>query len=47
MTRRLLITGGAGFIGSALIHHLAGESDVEILCVDRLTYAGRRPDRPA
>jgi dTDP-glucose 4,6-dehydratase len=42
MTRRLLITGGAGFIGSALLHHLAAETDAEILCLDKLTYAGRR-----
>ena len=42
MTRRLLITGGAGFIGSALLHHLAETTDAEVLCVDRLTYAGRR-----
>src|SRR5271170_6792425 len=37
---RLLITGGAGFIGSALIRHLIAESEHEIICVDRLTYAG-------
>jgi dTDP-glucose 4,6-dehydratase len=42
MTRRLLITGGAGFIGSALLHHLVQTTDAEVLCVDRLTYAGRR-----
>jgi dTDP-glucose 4,6-dehydratase len=37
---RLLITGGAGFIGSALIRHLIVESEHEVLCVDKLTYAG-------
>lgn len=42
MTQRLLITGGAGFIGSALLHHLVGGTDAEVLCVDKLTYAGRR-----
>lgn len=42
MTQRLLITGGAGFIGSALLHHLARETDAEVLCLDKLTYAGRR-----
>jgi dTDP-glucose 4,6-dehydratase len=42
MTARILITGGAGFIGSALLHHLVGETGVEVLCLDKLTYAGRR-----
>src|SRR5271167_2087203 len=37
---RLLITGGAGFIGSALIRYLIAESEHEIICVDKLTYAG-------
>ena len=38
---RLLITGGAGFIGSALIRHLLTASPHEIACnVDKLTYAG-------
>src|ERR1700761_7959557 len=42
MAARLLITGGAGFIGSALLHHLGRETDAQILCLDKLTYAGRR-----
>jgi dTDP-glucose 4,6-dehydratase len=42
MSARILITGGAGFIGSALLHHLARETDAEVLCLDKLTYAGRR-----
>jgi dTDP-glucose 4,6-dehydratase len=37
---RLLITGGAGFIGSAFIRHLIAESEHELICVDKLTYAG-------
>jgi dTDP-glucose 4,6-dehydratase len=37
---RLLITGGAGFIGSALIRQLLSETDYEIANVDKLTYAG-------
>jgi dTDP-glucose 4,6-dehydratase len=37
---RIFVTGGAGFIGSALIRHLIGESDHEILNLDKLTYAG-------
>jgi dTDP-glucose 4,6-dehydratase len=38
--QRVLITGGAGFIGSALIRHLICNSDVRILNIDALTYAG-------
>src|SRR4051812_25501091 len=36
----LLITGGAGFIGSALVRLLFGERQVRIVNVDKLTYAG-------
>lgn len=38
--KTLLITGGAGFIGSALIRHLIRNSDYHILNLDKLTYAG-------
>ncbi|MCX8499672.1 MAG: dTDP-glucose 4,6-dehydratase [Caulobacteraceae bacterium] len=37
---KILITGGAGFIGSALLRHLINESDHEVLNLDKLTYAG-------
>ena len=36
---RFLVTGGAGFIGSAVCRHLVGAGD-EVLNVDKLTYAG-------
>lgn len=35
-----MITGGAGFIGSAVIRHIIKNTDHEILNVDKLTYAG-------
>lgn len=37
---KILITGGAGFIGSAVIRHLIAETDATIINVDKLTYAG-------
>src|SRR5262245_43884639 len=37
---KILVTGGAGFIGSALVRHLIGYTDHEVLVVDKLTYAG-------
>jgi dTDP-glucose 4,6-dehydratase len=37
--RRVLVTGGAGFIGSALVRHLV-ESGYEVVNLDKLTYSG-------
>ena len=37
---RILVTGGAGFIGSALIRHLMQNTQHQVLNVDKLTYAG-------
>ncbi len=37
---RILVTGGAGFIGSALVRHLIDHTDHEVLNLDKLTYAG-------
>src|SRR5271168_712915 len=39
MARRILVTGGAGFIGSALCRYLIAETDCRLLNVDKLTYA--------
>ena len=38
--RTVLVTGGAGFIGSALVRHLAARPGLRVVNVDKLTYAG-------
>ncbi len=35
----ILVTGGAGFIGSNFLHHLVTVTDEQIICIDKLTYA--------
>ena len=37
---KILVTGGAGFIGSALCRFLIGETDADVVNLDKLTYAG-------
>ncbi|MCP4047177.1 MAG: dTDP-glucose 4,6-dehydratase [Gammaproteobacteria bacterium] len=37
---KILVTGGAGFIGSAVIRYLVSETDCEVINLDKLTYAG-------
>ena len=37
---RVLVTGGAGFIGSAVCRHFILDLDHEVIVVDKLTYAG-------
>jgi len=39
---KIIVTGGAGFIGSAFINYLLDNFECDVLCVDKLTYAGRR-----
>ena len=40
MARRFLITGGAGFIGSAVVRHLVSRTAHSVMVVDNLTYSG-------
>ena len=39
MIATLLVTGGAGFIGTAVVRHLLAETDMAVINVDKLTYA--------
>ncbi|GAA3597516.1 dTDP-glucose 4,6-dehydratase [Agrococcus terreus] len=38
----LLVTGGAGFIGSNFVHHVVEHTDHDVVVLDKLTYAGDR-----
>ncbi|KMQ79599.1 dTDP-glucose 4,6-dehydratase [Edwardsiella ictaluri] len=38
--RRILVTGGAGFIGSAVVRHIIMDTTDSVVVVDKLTYAG-------
>ena len=40
MRSRFIVTGGAGFIGSALVRHLVRDFGATVLVIDKLTYAG-------
>ena len=39
---RIIVTGGAGFIGSSFINYLKENYKCEILCIDKLTYAANK-----
>lgn len=40
MAKKILVTGGAGFIGSAVIRHIIGHTGDSVINLDKLTYAG-------
>jgi len=40
MSKKILITGGAGFIGSALIRYIINKTNNSVINIDKLTYAG-------
>ena len=40
MSKKIIVTGGAGFIGSALVRHLISNTEHVVLNIDALTYAG-------
>ena len=41
----ILVTGGAGFIGSNLLHYLE-QFDEEVICMDKLSYAADETNLP-
>ena len=44
MKKTIIVTGGAGFIGSNFVFHMLGKyPEYRIICLDKLTYAGICP----
>ncbi len=42
---KILVTGGAGFIGSAVCRHFIGDLEYEVVVLDKLAYAGNLRSR--
>lgn len=43
---RIIVTGGAGFIGSAVVRHIVRDTEDEVCVIDKLTYAGNMENIP-
>lgn len=46
MMNRIIVTGGAGFIGSAVVRHIIRNTEDYVCVVDKLTYAGNMENLP-
>ena len=43
---KIIVTGGAGFIGSAVVRHIVRNTEDEVCVIDKLTYAGNMENIP-
>jgi len=39
---RVIVTGGAGFIGSSFINYLLDNYELDVVCVDKMTYCANK-----